>query len=306
MSISSYVVASRANMLARVTLVIDLLIAVAIYSSEAPAVWLAAPAAAALLLFPYLRYVSRRPALWTMAMLTLPALLLALAGPLLGAAGVALWVLLPLIPALAAFGLGRRKFVQQMAGICLAAMAAASIMLVRNEIALTFDIRSQAILLAALVVSLIAAAWLASRAVRPDPTTTDLLAPSLQVAKGVIIVPLNWVVGGVQSEMLRLELHALRRTLSPRWIVLDLAPAGEIGRRDLNAIERAAEDVSTTHCVVVIARPPVDTLGHLDMAQTVVGRVERFATVPQAVEAGLRRLGWTQDVEQGQRIVTRS
>jgi hypothetical protein len=48
----------------------------------------------------------------------------------------------------------------------------------------------------------------------------------------------------------------------------------------------------------------VDAIGHLDVAQPVVGRVERFATVPQAVEAGLRRLGWTINAEQAQRVVT--
>lgn len=304
MSNSSYVVAGRANMLARVNLVIDLLIAVAIYFSDAPAAWLVAPAVAALLLFPYLRYVSRSPALWTVGMLTLSAVLLALAGPLLGATGVALWVLLPLMPASAGFVLGRRKFVRQVAAICLAALAVASMSLVRNEVTLDFTIIDQALFLASLAVSLIAAAWFASKAVRADPTTTDLLGPPLQVAKGVAVVPFNWVVGGVQSDTLRLELHRLSRTLSPRWIVLDLAPAGELGRRDLSAIERAAEETSSSHCTVVVARSPVDTLGHLDMAQPMVGRVERFATVPQAVEAGLRRLGWTQDVEQGQRIVT--
>ncbi|MCA9869160.1 MAG: hypothetical protein KC487_02055, partial [Anaerolineae bacterium] len=238
MSLSSYVVASRANMLARVVLVIDLLLAVAIYLSDLPPVWLIVPAVDALLLFPYLRYISRSPAMWTVAMLALATGLIALAGPMLGASGVALWVLLPLIPAMAGFVLGRRKFVSQVAAICLAALAIASVMLVRDEVDLTFAIPSQALFAAALVVSLVTAAWFASKAVRPDPTTTDLLGPSSQVAKGVIIVPFNWVVGGIQSETLRLELHALRRTLSPRWIVLDLAPAGELGGRDLSAIER--------------------------------------------------------------------
>ena len=86
--------------------------------------------------------------------------------------------------------------------------------------------------------------------------------------------------------------------------MLDLAPAGEMGRHDLNAVERAAEEVNTAQCTVVIARPPVDAIGHLDLAQPVVGRIERFATVAQAVEAGLRRLGWTQGGEQGRRVVT--
>ncbi|HRX01756.1 MAG: hypothetical protein KDI07_01965 [Anaerolineae bacterium] len=304
MSNSSYVVASRANILARIVLVIDLLLAVAIYFSAAPTGWFVAPAVAALLLFPYLRYVSRSPALWTIGILTLAILMLIAAGPLLGAYGIALWVLLPLTPPSAGYVLGRRIFVSQVAGIGLAALAIASIIVVRNKLELDFTIISQALFVTSLVVSLITATWFASKAVRPDPTSTDLLGPPLQVAKSVVVVPFNWVVGGVQSEALRLELHTMRRTLSPRWIVLDLAPAGELGRRDLSAIERAAEEITTSYCTVVVARPPVDTLGHLDIAQPVVGRVERFATVPQAVEAGLRRLGWTQEVEQGQRIVT--
>lgn len=305
MSHSSFVVASRANMLARIKLVFDLLLAAAIYFSDAPSVLLAAPAIDALLLFPYLRYVSRSPALLTLATLTISAALLALAAPALAAFGLALWPLLPLIPATAGYVLGRRRFIHQMAGVCLAAIAVAAFQMLREKTGIVFDLTSLAILAASVVVSLTAAAWLAARAVRPDPTTADLLAPPIQVAKGLVIVPFNWVVGGVQSETLRLELHTLRRMLSPRWIVLDLAPAGELGRRDLGAIERAAEDINTSHCTVVIARPPVDALGHLDMAHSVIGRVERFATVPQAVEAGLRRLGWASEVEQGQRIVTR-
>lgn len=305
MSLSSYVVASRANMLARIKLLFDLLLAAAIYFSDAPSVYLAAPAVDALLLFPYLRYVSRSPALLTSATLALSAGLLALARQALGANGVALWPLFALIPATAGYVLGRRRFIRQMAVLCGGAIAVGVLLVVRNQVALTFDLPSLAILTASCVTSLLAAAWLAARAVRPDPTTTDLLAPPLQVAKGLVIVPFNWAVGGVQSETLRLELHALRRSTSPRWIVLDLAPAGELGRRDLGAIERAAEEVNTSHCTVVIARPPVDALGHLDMAQPVIGRVERFATVPQAVEAGLRRLGWISEIELGQRIVTR-
>ena len=53
-----------------------------------------------------------------------------------------------------------------------------------------------------------------------------------------------------------------------------------------------------------IARAPVDTIGHLDIAQPAFSRIERFATVAQAVEAGLRRLGWTQEEERSRRVVT--
>ena len=62
--------------------------------------------------------------------------------------------------------------------------------------------------------------------------------------------------------------------------------------------------ITSSHCTIVLARLPVDAIGHLDIAQPVVGRVERFATVPQAVEAGLRRLGWAINTEQAQRVVT--
>jgi hypothetical protein len=304
MSFSSYVVASRAPMLARLLLILDLLLAAALYVSDAPATYLIAPAAAAILLAPYLRYVARSPVALTIGMLGLTALMLGWAGLALNG-GVVLWVLLPLLPAGAGFTLGRRRSVWHVAIVCLAAMAIAVLLLIRGQAGNTIDLRSLGTFLAALTACILLASWFAARAVRPDPTAADVLAAPLQVAKGILIVPLNWASRGIQAEVMRLELNNVRRTLAPRWIVLDLGTAGELSPRDLNAIERAAGDVTSSHCTVVLARPPVDALGHLDMAQPAINRIERFATVPQAVEAGLRRLGWTQEAEQGQRIVTR-
>ncbi len=69
------------------------------------------------------------------------------------------------------------------------------------------------------------------------------------------------------------------QTASPAFVgladrhFLDMAAAGEIGRHDMKAIGRAAEAVNSTHCVVVIARPPVDAIGHLDLAQPAVRRI---------------------------------
>lgn len=304
MTYPGYVVEGRAHLLARIKIVFDLLLAAGLYVSGAPLLLLLAPAIDLLLLIPYLRYVKRSPALLTFVTLGFSAVLLALAPLPLGAYGLALWVLFPLIPTSAGFVLTRRPLLWQMAIITAGVLAFGLFLLLQAGQTLTFDRTAVMVLAAATLTSLLLATWFMTRALRQEAGNRDVLGQPLTVVRGVMVVPLNWVVGGVQADALRLELNDLKRQQSPRWVVLDLAPAGQIGRHDLNAIERAAEGVSTSHFTVVIARPSVDAIGHLDMAQPVIGRIERFATVPQAVEAGLRRLGWIQQSEQARRVVT--
>lgn len=304
MALSSYVLEGRAHLLARIKVIFDLLLALGLYASGAPLLFLLAPAIDLLLLIPYLRYVKRSPALLTFVTVGFSAVLLALAPLALGAYGLALWVLFPLTPASAGFVLTRRPLLWQMAVITAAVLAFGTFLLLRSAVVLTFDRLAVAVLAVVTLTSTLLAAWFMARMLRQDAGSRDLLGEPLTVVRGVMVVPLNWVAGGVQSDPLRLELNDLKRQQSPRWIVLDLAPAGQIGRHDLNAVERAAEQISNMHCTVVIARPSVDAIGHLDVAQPVIGRIERFATVPQAVEAGLRRLGWVQQSDQARRVVT--
>lgn len=306
MSLPGYVTEGRAHLLARILLLFNLLLGLGLYFSGAPLATLLGPAIALAYLFPYLRYVKRSPALLTFIALTLWAVLLALAPLILVARGLALWMLYPLIPACAGFVLGRRSLLWQMTVIAAGVLAFGVVLLLQTEQSLVFDPIALAVLTIAGVASLLLLAWLIARVLQAESAGRDMVGQPLTVVRGVLVASLNWVVGGVQAERLRLELHDIKRQHNPRWIVLDLAPAGEIGRYDLNAIERAVEEVNTHHCTVVIARPPVDAIGHLDVAQPVIGRVERFATVPQAVEAGLRRLGWMQQSEQGRRVVTTS
>jgi hypothetical protein len=304
MSLSGYVIEGRAHLLARILLLFDLLLGLGLYLSGAPLVTLLGPAVALVFLVPYLRYVKRSPALLTFFTLALWAALLALAPLVLGARGLALWVLFPLIPACAGFVLARRSLLRQMAIITTGILAFGVFLLLQSEQTLTFDVTAVVVLAGSSLAGILLSAWLMARALRPEPDSRDYLAQPITVVRGVMVVPFNWVVGGIQVESLKMELNDLKRQQAPRWVVLDLAPAGEIGRHDLNAIDRAAEDVSSYVCTIVIARPPVDAIGHLDLAHPVIGRIERFATVAQAVEAGLRRLGWTQQSEQGRRIVT--
>ncbi len=304
MPLSSYIVEGRAHLLARAKLIFDLLLALGLYLSGAPLAALLAPAADMIFLAPYLRYVKRSPALLTFVALTLWAVLLALAPLALGATGMLLWALYPVLPAFAGFVLARRSLMNQMAVITAAALAAGAFLVLQNGPAWVLDMQAIAVFGGAVLVSIALLAWLMGRVLRPESGSRDALGQPVTVARGVMVVPFNWLVGGVQVESLRLELHELKRRHNPRWVVLDLAPAGEVGSHDLHAIERAAEDVSTPQCTLVLARPPVDTISHLDVAQPVIHRIERFATVAQAVEAGLRRLGWTQGEQQGRRVVT--
>ncbi len=304
MSLPGYVVEGRAHLLARIKVLFDLLLGLGLYLSGAPLVLLLAPAIDLLLLFPYLRYVKRSPALLTFTTLAISAGLLALAPLALGARGLALWVLLPAIPAGAGFVLTRRSLLWQMAFITGGVLAFGVFLLLQSAQTLLFDPLAIAVLAGASLASILLLTWFMARVLRPESGSRDMLGQPIAVVRGVLVTPFNWVVGGVQVERLRQELADLKSQYSPRWIVLDLAPGGEIGRHDLHAVERAAEEVSTSHCTIVIARPPVDAIGHLDLAQPVVGRIERFATVAQAVEAGLRRQGWTQQSDQARRVIT--
>lgn len=304
MSPSGYVIEGRAHLLARIKLVFDLLLALGLYLSDAPLILLLAPAIDLLLLVPYLRYVKRSPAVLTFAVLALWAVLLALAPLALGAWGLALWTLFPLIPASAGFVLGRRPLLWQMTIITAGVLALGIFLLLQAGAVVAFDRIDLAVLAVVALASTLLVAWLMARVLQAESDNRDMLGQPVAVVRGILVTPLNWVVGGVQVERLRQELDVLKRTHNPRWIVLDMAPASQISRHDLHAAERAAEEASTPPCTIVIARPPVDAIGHLDVAQPAVGRVERFATVAQAVEAGMRRLGWVQQTDQARRIVT--
>jgi hypothetical protein len=304
MPLSGYIIEGRAHLLARIKLVFDLLLAAGLYVSGAPMITLLAPAADVALLLLCLRVVKRSPALAVFVMLTTWAGLLALAPLALGVRGLALWPLFVLMPASAGFVLGRRALLWQMAVMTAGILAFGLFLLFQANQPLLFDGIALGLLAGATLASTLLLAWLMERVLRAESGSRDMLGQPIVVVRGVLVTPLNWAVGGVQVDRLREELNELKRQHNPRWVVLDLAPAGPIGRHDLHAVERAAEEAGNRSCPVVLARPPVDAIGHLDLAQPAVGRVERFATVAQAVEAGLRRLGWTTGSEQGQRVMT--
>lgn len=311
MMLPGNIVTQRAKLLARTRLIVDLLLAIAFFLRAAPWPFMAAVAVDVALLWPYLRYVRRSPALTTLVTLTVSTALLALAPYALGAAGLAAWVLLPLAPLAAAYVLSRRRQLWQMAGIVTVVLAAATTsgVLLRRQPALqldaiTLDVAGFVAVALAVVAGTWGGSWLMSHAFGADTQSQTLLGAPLTVVRHVLVVALQWAAGGVGKDALLHELHELRRQHTPQWIVLDLGPTGELARHDLQAIEHAAAAASSANCTVVLARPPVDTIGHIDFAQPIVGRVERFATVPQAVEAGLRRLGWGQNAEQAQRVIT--
>lgn len=304
MSLSGYVIVGRAHLLARIKLFFDLLLAAGLYLSGAPLITLLAPAADLVLLIPYLRFMKRSPALLTFLMLGQWAALLALAPLALGAQGLALWPLFALIPASAGFVLGRRALLWQMTIVAAGIVAFGAFLTFQAEQPISFDAFALGLLAGAVLATLLLLAWLIGRVLSAESGKRDLLGQPIALVRGVLVAPLNWVVGGVRAERLRQELAELKTQHNPRWIVLDLADAGEISRHDLHALERAAEEVSSPACTIVIARAPVDAIGHLDIAQPAFSRIERFATVAQAVEAGLRRLGWTQEEERSRRVVT--
>ena len=150
-------------------------------------------------------------------------------------------MLFPLVAAGAGFVLGRRKFLWQMAGITTVIVAAAAFQLIRIGEPVTLDLRALGFLAVVTVASIWLTAWMEGRSLQPEANEREILGEPLTVVRGVMIVPFHWAVGGIQADALRLELGDLKRVHSPRWVVLDLGPAGEVGRRDLSAVERAVE-----------------------------------------------------------------
>lgn len=299
-----YLVEGRAHLLGRVKVIFDLLLLVGLAATAAPRQFWPIPVLDLLLVLVYLRYVRQLPALLTFLALMSWALLLAMAPAALRVYGVGVWALFPLIPAWAAFVLTRRLLVRQIALATAAVMAVGLAFWARTELVVSFT--PLAVLVAGLITlaGIVMLTWVLLRLLRPDSGARDLLGTPVTVVRGIVIVPFNWVVGGVQVDTLHNELEELQQQHNARWMVLDLAPGGNIGRHDLVTIEQAANSFSNGQCTVVIARPPVDAVGHLDVAQPAVGRIERFATVAQATEAGLRRLGWTQQADQARRLIT--
>ncbi len=175
MSLSGYVVEGRAHLLARIKLAFDLLLALALYLSDAPLITLLAPAIDLLLLVPYLRYVKRSPALLTFAFLALWAGLLALAPLALGAWGLALWVLFPLIPASAGFVLGRRPLLWQMALITAGVLAFGVFLLLQANVVVAFDRTDLAVLASATLASTLLVAWLMARVLQAESGSRDML-----------------------------------------------------------------------------------------------------------------------------------
>ena len=303
-SSSSAIVESRAHLLGRVKIVFDLLLLGGLIVTAAPRSFLFAPVADMAMVAVYLRYVKQQPAALTGLALASWALLLVMAPVALGLYGMGAWALFPLIPVWAAFVLTRRVLVWQTALITGAIVLASLALWSRTQITLTMTPAAVLVMTGSALAGLAGVTWPLLRLMRPESGTRDLLAAATPVTRGIVVVPLNWIIGSIQTESLRRELLELQQQHNARWIVLDLAPGGAVSRHDLIAIEQAAGDLSSAQCTVVIARPPVDTIGHLDVAQPAVGRTERFATVAQATEAGLRRLGWTQQADQARRIVT--
>ncbi|MDW8317616.1 MAG: hypothetical protein RMN53_07230 [Anaerolineae bacterium] len=304
MSLSRTAIGQRAAVLVRGKLVLDAGLAALLVLTQGPQPALAVVALDALSLLAYGRAVVRWPALATLVTLTASALLLSLAPLALGALGLALWTLIPLIPPAAGYVLGRPRQAWQAAGLAALALALAVGLLWREGQPLTLAPWHVVALGAGLAVSLLGVSWLVGHAFGADQQPGGLLGEPLAVVRGVLVAPLLPTVAAIGEEALQAELRALIRSQAPRWVVLDLAGADTLSGHDLAAVEHAAVANTSAQCTVVLARPPLDAVSHLDVAQPLIGRAERFATVPQAVEAGLRRLGWTQATEQGQRVVT--
>lgn len=304
MAISSPTHEDRVRIIALGKVILDLLLAAAL-------VWSAAPRA--LLLFPGLdivaalvglRLFQRSPALILSLFLALSAALIAWTPFALQGRGLAAWALLSLMPTAASYARLSRSRLREVTWVAAALLLAGVLAWQRNGLTLAADAWSVPEWALAIGLTLALHTALLMQSLQDIGVSKHLLAEPLSIVRGVMVAAIHHSVREVPVDALRAEVEALQRQHSLSWLVLDLGPAGDFSDDEIHGVEQAIRTLGPSQCMVVLARASADAIDQLDLAQSSIGRVERFATVAQAVEVGLRRLGWVQGGDPNKRLVT--
>ena len=304
MAISSPRNEDRARAIALSKVILDLLLAAALVWSDAPRATLLFPALDVVVTFAGLRLFQRYAAGILSLFLALSAALIAWIPFALQGRGLAAWALLTLIPAGASYARLSRSRLRQVTLVTVGLLLAGVLAWQRNGLALPVDAWSVPEWAGAIGLSVFLHTLLLVKNLQDIGVSKQLLAEPLSVVRGVMVAAVQRSALEVPVDALRAEIETLQRQHSLNWLVLDLGAGGDLSDDKIQDVEQAIHTLRPSQCTVVLARASADAIGQLDVAQPAIRRVERFATVAQAVEVGLRRLGWEQAGDPNKRLVT--
>lgn len=112
----------------------------------------------------------------------------------------------------------------------------------------------------------------------------------VSVASGLLVVTVTDAVFETSTEQLRQTLQAIVDSQNCRWLVLDLSTSVKVSSEEIDRLTDAAR--ALPNCKVVLARVPAEATIRPGAPAMLHKRLDHFATVTQAVEVGLRHLGW--------------
>lgn len=116
------------------------------------------------------------------------------------------------------------------------------------------------------------------------------VARPVPVANGLMVVAVTDAVFDASSEQIRQTLQGAIDSQGCRWLVLDLSTSVNVSSEEIDRLTEAAHGLP--NCKVVLARVPADAIVRPGAPALLRKRLDHFATVTQAVEVGLRHLGW--------------
>lgn len=113
---------------------------------------------------------------------------------------------------------------------------------------------------------------------------------AVSVASGLVVVTVTDAVFEATSEQIRQALQTVVDSQGCRWLVLDLSTTVKVGSEEIDRLTEAAR--ALLNCKVVLARVPAEAIVRPGAPAFLHKRLDHFATVAQAVEVGLRHIGW--------------
>lgn len=140
----------------------------------------------------------------------------------------------------------------------------------------------------------IGAIWLQALALRQVVTAERRQATPFDataiIANGLAVVTVNDALFDASADALAKLLRRQADSSGASWLVLDLATSLPVTTNEIERLTQAAR--SMTNCKVVLARVPAAATLQPGAPPALLKRLDHYATVPQAVEVGLRHLGW--------------
>ncbi len=140
----------------------------------------------------------------------------------------------------------------------------------------------------------VGAIWLQALALRQVVTAERRQASPFDataiIASGLVVVTVNDALFDTPTNALTKLLRRQADSSGASWLVLDLATSMPVTPNEIERLTQAARGI--TNCKVVLARVPAAATLLPGSPPALLKRLDHYATVPQAVEVGLRHLGW--------------